>query len=238
MRISISLLLVLVFSVTVQAQKKNMVVGILTDSSTKEPVVLASVSNLNTKKTVMTNNRGIFKIELLNDQVLSFAAVGYYFDTVNFQQKLLKNDTLFLELEPLVRSLGNVTVTAKGMNAYQMDSIERRTDFMEDIMNYKIPTVSGSNSGAGIALNIDRFSRKEKNKRKAMAFFETNEREAYINYRFPPAIVTKYSGLKDEALHMFMQLYRPSYAWLRANKTEEDIKYYINDKLKEFNKNK
>ncbi len=238
MRISISLLLVLLFSVAVQAQKKNIVVGVLTDSSTKEPVVLASVSNLDTKKTVMTNSRGIFKIELNNDQVLSFAAVGYYFDTVNFHQKLLKNDTLFLELEPLVRSLGNVTVTARGMNAYQLDSIERRTDFMEDMVNYKIPPVSGSNSGAGIALNIDHFSRKEKNKRKAMAFFETNEREAYINYRFPPALVTKYSGLKDEALHMFMQLYRPSYTWLRANKTEEDIKYYINDKLKEFNKNK
>lgn len=238
MRISLSLFFVVIFSCSVQAQKKNMIVGVLTDSTTKEPVVLASVSNLNTKRTVMTNSRGIFKIELVNDQVLSFAAVGYYFDTINFQQKLLKNDTLFLELAPLVRSLGNVTVTARGMNAYQLDSMERRTDFMENIVNYKIPTVSGSNSGAGIALNIDHFSRKERNKRKAQAFFETNEREAYINYRFPPALVTRYSGLKDEALHMFMQLYRPSYEWLRANKTEEDIKYYINDKLKEFNKNK
>ncbi|MFY9464978.1 MAG: hypothetical protein WAP48_07805 [Sediminibacterium sp.] len=238
MRIPVSFFFILLFSTAIHAQKKNMVAGFLRDSATKEPVVLASVSNLNTKKTVMTNSRGLFKIELADDQVLSFAAVGYYFDTINFQRKLLKNDTLFLELAPLVRSLGNVTVTSRGMSAYQLDSIERRADFMQNIVNYKIPTVSGSNSGAGIALNIDHFSRKEKNKRKAQAFFETNEREAYINYRFPPAIVTKYSGLKDEALHLFMQLYRPSYEWLRANKTEEDIKYYINDKLKEFNKNK
>lgn len=217
-----------------QAQKKNERWGYLRDSVTKEPIVLASVTNLNTQKTVMTSARGRFKIELKENQVLSFAAVGYYFDTIHYENTYLAQDTLELELSPLTHSLANVTVTARGMSRYQLDSMERRKEFLQDIVNYTIPTISQANSGAGIALNLDRFSKHEKNKRKAFSFFESNEKEAYINYRFPASLVTKFSGLKDEALQQFMQQYRPSVEWLRKNKTEEDIKYYINDKLKLF----
>jgi hypothetical protein len=35
-----------------------------------------------------------------------------------------------------------------------------------------------------------------------------------------------------------MEKYRPSYEWLRANTTEEDIKYYINEQLKKINNKK
>jgi len=227
--------LIILLSVNTYAQKKNTTVwGYLKDSITHEPIILASVTNLNTDKTVMTSATGRFKIELTENQLLSFAAVGYHFDTIYYNNRNLLQDTLALFLSPLTYSLGNVTVTARGMSRYQLDSIERRKDFLQDIVNYTIPTISQANSGAGIALNLDRFSRHEKAKRKAFAFFESNEKEQYINYRFPAAMVTKYSGLRDEELQQFMQQYRPSDQWLRAHKTEEDIKYYINDKLKLF----
>lgn len=216
------------------AQKKNEHWGYLRDSATKEPIVLASVTNLNTQQTVMTSATGRFKIVLSENQILSFAAVGYHFDTIHYNKQFLLQDTINLQLSPLASSLGNVTVTARGMNRYQLDSMERRKDFLGDRVNYTIPTVSKANSGAGIALNLDRFSKHEKNKRKAFAFFESNEKEAYINYRFPASLVTAYSGLKGEQLQQFMQQYRPESEWLRRNKSEEDIMYYINDKLKLF----
>ena len=224
----------LIISTNTFSQKKEMIWGYLKDSVTNEPIVLASVANFETKKTVMTSNKGRFKIEIVDNQILSFAAVGYFFDTVAFHKNLLVNDTLYLFLKPLVNSLGNVTVFAKNTNTYREDSIERRKDFMGTRVQYTIPTVALSNTGAGLGINLDRYSRHEKEKRKAFAFFEANEKEEYINYRFPAAIVTKYSGLKDDALQDFMQLHRPSYEWLRKHKTEEDIKYYINDKLKAF----
>ena len=183
----------------------------------------------------MTSAYGLFRIELKENQVLSFAAVGYYFDTIQYNNQYLLQDTIALILAPLAISLGNVTVTAKGMSRYQLDSIERRKEFLQDIVNYTIPTFSPGNSGAGIGFNIDHYSRHEKNKRKAFAFFESNEKEQYINYRFPASLVTKYSGLKNEPLQQYMQQYRPAVAWLRAHKTEEDIMYYINDTLKLFN---
>lgn len=225
------IVLLLLFTLGAQAQK-NTVWGYLRDSVTHEPVSLASVTNLSTGKVVMTGNTGRFRVEATSKNIFSFAAVGYHFDTITYTGRNPLNDTLIIYLSPLARDLGNVTVTAKGYNRYQLDSIERRKDFMQGTVDYVKPIVSSGNSGAGIGLNLDRFSRHEKNKRKAHAFFEANEDEAYINYRFTPALVAQYTGLKNEALQDFMQQYRPSAKWLRAHPSEEDIVYYINDKLK------
>jgi hypothetical protein len=224
-------LLFLLVTLAVSAQKKERW-GYLRDSVTREPIVLASVTNLNTGATVMTGANGRFKIEIAENNVLSFAAVGYYFDTIHFNKQFLLSDTIALFLAPLAHSLGNVTVTGRGMNRYQLDSMERREEFLRAVVSYKIPTISQANSGAGIALNLDRFSKREKTKRRAFDFFESNEVQAYINYRFSPAIVAKYSNLKGDELRDFMQQYRPPNNWLRNNKSEEDVMYYINDKLK------
>lgn len=221
----------------VSAQRTPLIYGYLKDSINSEPVVLASVTNMTTGKTVMTNYQGLFKLAVSENQVLSMAAVGYKFDTLRFDFRYTNKDTLVLLLPPLHRYLGMVTVKSYA-NQYQLDSMERRKDFLHDIVNYTIPAVSESNSGAGIALNISRFSRHERNKRKAFAFYESTEKEAYINYRFTEKLVKEYSGLKGDQLFEFMQNHRPPYEWLRAHRTEEDIKYYINDKLKLFFKRK
>ena len=227
-------LFIILLCLKVSAQENHIVWGYLKDSATHEPIALASVTNINTKQTVLTSNTGLFSINLTEKQVLSFAAIGFHFDTIHYSNQYLLQDTLQLKLSPLVYNLGNVTVSARGMSQYQLDSTARRKDFLQDIVSYTIPTIAQANSGAGIALNIDRFSRHEKTKRRAFAFFDAREKEAYVDYRFPASLVTKYSGLKEEKLQQFMQLYRPSNEWLRAHKTEEDISYYINDKLKLF----
>ncbi len=219
--------------ITVSAQKTKLVYGYLKDSISSEPVALASVTNMNTGTTVMTNYRGLFKLPVTENQVLSFAAVGYQFDTVRYNDRFLSRDTLVFFLHALRRDLGTVTVRAT-MSRYQLDSMERRKDFLQDIVNYTIPTIAEANSGAGIALNISRFSRHERNKRKAFAFYESTEKEAYINYRFTEKLVKEYSGLKGDQLYEFMQAHRPSYQWLRTHLAEEDIKYYINEQLKLF----
>lgn len=236
MRTYILAVLVLAFTFSANAQKRKFVYGYLKDSVTNTAIVLASVRNISTNTTVMTNNAGRFAIEVGENHILSFAAVGYFFDTLRYNNINALQDTLYPFLVPLARDLGNVTVTARGMSRYQLDSMERRKDFLQDIVNYTIPTVSQANSGAGIALNLDRFSRHEKNKRRAMQFYETNEKEAYINYRFNTALVQSLTGFRDEKLHLFSQRHRPSYEWLRKHTTEEDIQYYINEQLKIFSK--
>jgi len=215
------------------AQKSDNKIGFLKDSSTQIPIVLASVTNLTTRETVMTSSAGKFSIAVKPKDILSFAAVGYYFDTLTVTQENSMG-AIAAYLKPLGAYLGNVTVSSKGLNRYQLDSMERRKEFLQGIAGYMIPAVAKANSGAGIALNIDRFSKNEKKKRRAYAFYEDNENEAYINYRFTPELVASLTGFKDDALQTFMQTYRPSNAWLRSNLTKEDLVYYINAQLKNY----
>ena len=117
---------------------------------------------------------------------------------------------------------------------YQHDSIARRREFLQVVGENKIPTVSRPNDDKsfGVAVNLDHFSKKEKNKRKARELFDITEEEAYINYRWNDSVVAKYTKLEADALIGFLQEYRPSYEWLRRHPQDEDIMYYINDRLK------
>lgn len=151
------------------AQKNEKRTGFLKDSTTQMPIVLASVTNLTTRETVMTSSTGKFLIAVKPKDILSFAAVGYYFDTLTVASEN-NSATIAAYLKPLGAYLGNVTVSSKGLNRYQLDSMERRKEFLQGIANYMIPAVAKANSGAGIALNIDRFSKNEKEKEGPIRF--------------------------------------------------------------------
>lgn len=213
--------------------QQQMVWGYLRDSISNEPIELASITNTNKKKTVVSNNKGLFKIEISKYDILSISAVGYHYDTVLYSGLIAASDTLQLYLVPITRNLNNVTVQNSGISQYSLDSLERSMDFKESMISPPVKAVELSNSGAGFGISLNRLSSREKSKRKATELFNNSEKEAYINYRFSASMVTKYSGLKGEALQNFVQRYRPSYEWLRKHPKEEDIKYYINEKLKE-----
>ena len=57
------------------AQKNEKRTGFLKDSTTQMPIVLASVTNLTTRETVMTSSTGKFSIAVKPKDILSFAAL-------------------------------------------------------------------------------------------------------------------------------------------------------------------
>lgn len=223
----------LVFFMCIQAHAQQTVWGYIRDSVTNEPIELASVTNTSHKSTVITNNQGLFKINIVKNDVLTVSAVGYRYFTVVYNGLIAASDTIQLYLIPISRNLNNVTVKNSGVSQYTLDSLERNMEFKEAMISPPVKAVELANSGAGFGISLNRLSKKEKSKRKATELFNNSEKEAYINYRFSLDIVTRYSGLKNEALQSFVQRHRPSYEWLRKHPKEEDIKYYINEKLKE-----
>jgi hypothetical protein len=102
------------FCLTVSAQKNKTIIGYLRDSVTHAPVVLASITNNNTHQTVMTGSNGRFKLLIKENEVLAFAAVGYHFDTIQFNRNYAQLDSIELFASPLSHDLGNVTVTRYG----------------------------------------------------------------------------------------------------------------------------
>ncbi len=232
------LLFLMVFFIGLQTNAQQIVWGHIKDSVTNEPIELASVTNTTRKSTVITNNEGLFKINIAKNDVITVSAVGYRYFTIAYNGLIAASDTMQLYLIPISRNLNNVTVKNSGVSQYTLDSLERDMEFKEAMISPPVKAVELANSGAGFGISLNRLSKKEKSKRKATALFNNSEKEAYINYRFSIDVVTRYSGLKNEALQSFVQRHRPSYEWLRKHPKEEDIKYYINEKLKEDRANK
>lgn len=209
--------------------------AVIKDSMTKEPVYFASITNLNNKKTVISNEKGMFSIAAKPGDIISIASISYTFDTLHINIKLLQQAGYVIYLHPLSKMLDEVTVRShKSYSAYQLDSLHRRRDFFATTNDYTLPTVSNGNSGVGMGINIDHFFGLDKRKREAIQLFNQMEQEHYINYRFNPTFLKQYVTLPTNSLLLFMETYRPTYKWLRQHPHREDLVYYINDKLKLF----
>jgi len=229
------MLFMIAISFSATAQKRIMVQGYLLDSSKYSPIKNGTVLNTNSNRSVTTNEKGIFSIPVAINDVLYCTADGYHFDTLRY--KMMMRDTIVVYMQLLAHVLPGVTVRTQGYTKYQLDSMQRREDFLTIAGGEKKPVATNATSGAGLGVDLDYLlSKKEREKRKAYKQFDEHEKEMYINTRFSPQVVHDYTGLTGDTLTHFMRLYTPSYEWLRNHTTDEDLFYYLNDKLKSFYK--
>lgn len=215
------------------AQSKRLT-GRVISADQSRPVRSASIRNVLTGATVLSYSEGQFSISVSRGHILAFSASGYYTDTLTVGDSLLIAEKPIFKMRSLPATLPDVVVQGR-WNAYQADSILRRKAFLSEVGEIHIPTIGKANDlGFGIALNIDRFSSREKKKRSAHSLFDITEQEAYINHRWSDSLVRKYTGLRGDSLSDFMQSQRPTWQWLRKNLREEDLLYYINQSLKKY----
>lgn len=233
----LSTVILLLIAVHATAQQKHIVKGRVVNAVNGEGIAYSSITNLTSHVTTIALQDGYFAIAAHKGQLLSISCIGFNFDTVRITKALTTTDTLVISVLPLASKLKEVVLNAK-WSAYQLDSMERRKNYFDTRSSHTLTAISGSNSGAGIGINLDRFYGSEKKKRRWIELFDKTEEEAYIDYRFSPALVHKYTAFSGEALQQFMQQNRPDYKWLRQHKHEEDLLYYINDRLKAAKKSK
>lgn len=215
----------------VQAQVKQMH-GYLRDSITHYPISGGILTNATSGKRVASNEKGFFRLEVSPNDVIYAVASAYRFDTLTYSS--LFADTVVLYLSPTGAVLPTVTVTAQ-YNKYQLDSIERKRAFEEHRGPVMRTVASTPSSGFGLTINLDRFFKKEyKGQKKQERTFRKSEEAAYIQYRFSPELAAYYTGLKGEELRAFLFRYMPSYEWLRLHPSNEDVMYYLNEKIKEY----
>ena len=231
-------LLMLVALVTLSfvgnAQKKT-ITGFVTDSTTNAPLAGVQVINLTGNKKTTTDSKGKFSLSVDVDDVLFFTKDNYHFQMIRYN--ILMAQTLYVRMGILMHELPGVTVRAS-YSKYQSDSLQRLDDFNKDLVSPKYTTISNNPSGAGAVINLDHFTKREKSKRRAEKLFAQHEEDAYVRYRFSPELVSAYTGLKGDSLSHFINLYWPDYKWLRQHTSDEDVFYYINDKLKDYYKRK
>ncbi len=230
-RLFCSLLILLSINTTAKCQPIT-VHGYLQDSITHFPIAGGIITNVNSRKKVSTDSKGYFQIEAAPNNFFSAFAKSYHYNTLTYS--FLFSDTITIYLSPSGNILPTVIVKTQ-YNKYQLDSMTRRREFEESRGNQLKALSSPNSSGFGIALNLDRvFKKKYKHKKRSESVFESVEKRVYTEYRFSPHLIASYTGFKGDTLRSFIQRFTPGYAWLRQHPSNEDILYYINDKLKEF----
>ncbi|MGV3656761.1 MAG: hypothetical protein ACO1NX_02370 [Chitinophagaceae bacterium] len=214
------------------AAQQQWLTGYLKDSVTHFPITAGTISNNTTGHKVYTNEKGLFRIAVVPNDLVYALAENYQYDTLRYAP--LGTDTITIYLAPTGTYLPTVTVQAR-YTRYQMDSIKRKAEFEENT-GTRLPTFTSAPSGAfGVGINLDRiFKKKDSEKKKYEKIYSNNERAAYIDYRFSAQLVAYYTGLKGEPLRQFMYQYTPTYEWLRQHPHDDQVLFYINDKLKEF----
>ncbi|TDH24218.1 hypothetical protein EXU57_15505 [Segetibacter sp. 3557_3] len=218
------------FAVTASGQERT-IYGLLQDSITHFAIPEGRITNSRTSENVVSDKEGRFRIKAAPNDWISAVAPSYHFDSLTYS--ILFSDTITIFLAPSGNLLPGVTVTSQ-YTKYQLDSMRRREEFQKNL-GTRLPAVSrANNSGFGVGINLDRvFKQKDQQKRSYEKGFPEREKSAYVGYRFSPYIVAHFTGLKGEPLRKFLSRYTPSYEWLRRHPTNEDVMYYINEKLKE-----
>jgi carboxypeptidase-like protein len=176
---------------------------------------------------------GNFRIRARPGDTLVFSIVGYRTDTLVVSGSMFTGD-LAVYLEVKAVTLPTVKITESN---YQQDSIERRQEYswlLDKKHPVKLWNEKREGDDPGLSFSpIGYFSKTEVRKRRLKKRLREEERDYYIDSKFPRGRVTLLTGLKGDSLQLFMIRYRPSYEFCRRANTM-DMLLYINDKLALF----
>lgn len=224
--------LLVLLTLSLQLHAQVWMNGYLRDKASNYPIINGEIRS--SLSNTLSDSNGFFRIRVVEGDIISAKKFGYKFDTIHFSFHRIES-SLMIYMEPLGSLMKNVTVKTS-YSAYQVDSIRRRMFFDEG--RSKTTFVSKqSHQGFGLVFNLDRVTKSnDKHLKKQREIYEKTEQWAYIRYRFSDSMVQSYTGLTGDSLHRFMNLYTPSYEWLRVHPSKLEVVYYINAKLKLYRK--
>lgn len=170
------------------------------------------VKNNANKQITLTDKSGHFEIPAQTGNTLVISSPGYVSDTLYLVDLKPKD----IQLVPQSITLREVTVTAtRGFNP--------RAEYPQVYERSKVYALSPSTW----------FGRDARNARRLKHYFEREAQERRVDSAFSRAYVSSIVPLKGQELDDFVQMYRPTYAFLRSNNAES-MAVYINDCYKKF----
>lgn len=224
----------------VPAFSQQYLTGRVRQRASQELLPSVSVVNRTQRRSNISDIGGNFKVTAQLGDTVIFSSAGYQPDTtIVSNQMLQEKDGYQVFLQPNAKVLPTVRVGEQ--SNYQLDSLKRKEEYawLYPVHRRKLVGSETPSDGFGIIISpVDYFSSRETQRRRLRRRTQQEEKEYYIDSRFPPAYVARITGLKNDSLRIFMNLYRPDYSLCRSWSSNEDIFLYINDKLKEFRKGK
>ena len=236
LRVLLSNLSILVLLAT-PAVSQQVLTGKIRQKNTDAILALVTVVNRTQKKYNVSDAGGNYRIVASPGDTITFSSAGYHPDT-NYvvASELQDKDGYVVYLEPNMVELPTVLVGQ--LSNYQLDSIQRKVDYawLDERHKVRLAGDQTPTDGVGIGFSpVTYFSKEERNMRQLRQQVKSEEKDFYIDSRFPPSYVSMVTGLKGDSLQLFMITYRPTYNFCRSA-SNEDVLLYINEKLKLFHK--
>lgn len=221
--------------ITAPALSQQMLAGRIHPRTGDEVLPSVSVINLSQKKTNISDMGGNYKIPASPGDTVIFSSAGYKPDSAfiagwMFEEK--DGYQVYMEPNPVMLPAFRVGE----MSNYQLDSLKRKEEYtwLYPVHPRKFAGNETAQNGFGIVLSpVDYFSAKETRRRRLRKRLAGQEKEYYIDSRFPPAHVAAVTGLRNDSLRTFLVNYRPSYSFSR-NASNMDIFLYINESVKKY----
>ena len=202
--------------------------------NTHEVLGAVTVHNISDNHFDQSDMGGNYRLAVRPGDTVIFSYTGYQPDTVRVDALILV-DRYEVFLSPDVKQLA--TIKLGDLNAYQVDSLQRREDYSMFYDSKPLPMLENHNvydGGFGLRFHpFSYFDKKATQRRKLKKRLDQEERDDYINYKFARSFVTRLTGLDGDSLELFMNRYRPSYDFCRKA-TQQDMLLYVNDRFKEF----
>jgi hypothetical protein len=216
---------------------QSLLAGKVRQKETRKMLASVNVTNKTQQKVNISDIGGNYRIAANPGDTITFTFAGLRSETIIVDSRMLaEKDGYQVYLEP--RSVLLPTVKVDEQTNYQLDSIKRREDYQKLYPVHPRKLIGNETPADGVGIVIapnDYFSARETQKRRLRRRLAEEEKEYYIDARFPGVYVAKITGLKGDSLQVFLVRYRPTYNFCRKA-SNEDIFLYINDKVKLYRK--
>jgi hypothetical protein len=146
--------------------------GIVVDSATLNAVPNASIKIKNTNWGALSNANGVFFIKVKETDTLIFSSIGY--ERLELPV-FLDNDVMFVRLRQNTVMLREVTILGRP------EALKKEFPSLK-LKSKSLPWYGATpNSGAGASVNLDYFSKREREKRKlAKLNIELSKTQTYV----------------------------------------------------------
>jgi hypothetical protein len=210
-RILYLIAIALLFSASLQAQ--IYVRGNVVDASSGTKLPDVFVRDITNKQITLTDKSGRFEIKSETGHILIFSAPNYVADTLYVVDLTQKH----IELKTKTISLHEVNISAQRL------AFDPHKEYPDVYTKSKVYVMSPSSW----------FSKEGRDARRLKHYFEREEKEKKVDQVFNRVYVGSIVPLKGQELEDFMQLYRPTYAFVTSNNSES-LAVYINDSYKKW----
>jgi len=187
--------------------------GNVVDASSGAKLSDVFVRDATNKQITLTDKSGRFEIKSETGHTLIFSSPNYVPDTLYVIDLTQKH----IELKTQSISLKEVNITAQRL------AFDPHKEYPDVYEKSKVYPLSPSTW----------FGKDARDARRLKRYFAREQQERRVDQVFNRVYVGSIVPLKGQELEDFMQLYRPSYAFVTSNNSES-LAVYINDSYKKW----